>query len=186
MLANLITEGDKKNMHLDLSVRDMRKFTTHYEQLHNREKKLIQEGYPEQHLGYAKSPYGTLIKVFVKRAEQVSLRSRSQNLMPKVTIDTLDSASSAKTGTISIRPKVNSVQKAMLDKVINNSVEEIQKVSMRNKYQQTKLIELEDNFTQTIPETDDKVTVEETILIAEGPQVESEEEIVNIQSQPKE
>jgi len=47
MLANLITEGDKKNMHLDLSVRDMRKFTTHYEQLHNREKKLVQEGYPE-------------------------------------------------------------------------------------------------------------------------------------------
>ena len=54
----------------------MHKFLQCYEQLRDREKLKISEGYQEKHLSKGKRVYGRLIKLFASRSEAADFRRR--------------------------------------------------------------------------------------------------------------
>lgn len=66
MLGEMITEGDKNQKPVDLSVDSLKKFLKSYEQLRVCEKQLIQKGHSEKLFTRGKI-YGRLIKVFATR-----------------------------------------------------------------------------------------------------------------------
>lgn len=55
----------------------MKKFLVCYEQLRNREKSMIADGYSEKLLNKGKKVYGPLIKAFATRAQAVQFKRRS-------------------------------------------------------------------------------------------------------------
>ena len=54
----------------------MHKFLLCYEQLRDREKSKISEGYQEKYLSKGKRVYGRLIKIFATRSEAADFRRR--------------------------------------------------------------------------------------------------------------
>ena len=54
----------------------MHKFLLCYEQLREREKSKISEGYQEKYLSKGKRVYGRLIKIFASRSEAADFRRR--------------------------------------------------------------------------------------------------------------
>lgn len=62
MLSMLVTEADKKKLPIELNHEAMLKFLGDYEQVRDREKRLMAEGYPEKHLNRGTQlVYGRLI-----------------------------------------------------------------------------------------------------------------------------
>ena len=86
IVTKLIKEGDQNGKPVEFSVPSMKKFLTCYEQLRNREKHMIEIGYPEKLLNKGKKIYGPLIKTFATRSHSINFQRRS-SLFNKSEID---------------------------------------------------------------------------------------------------
>ena len=83
MLKTIVTEGDSKQIPIELSLESMRKFLTSYEDLRNHEKRLASEGIPVKLISKCKRVYGPLIKMFALRSEATEFRRRNNSLFHK-------------------------------------------------------------------------------------------------------
>ena len=79
MLGLLVTEADKKKLPIELNHESMLKFLVNYEQMQDREKRLMAEGYPERHTSKGSKMYARLIKIFTERAEATEEFKRRKN-----------------------------------------------------------------------------------------------------------
>ena len=68
MLSLLITEADKKKLPIELHQDNVLTFLNNYDQLQDREKRLIAEGYPEKHSTHGSKVYASLIKTLTARS----------------------------------------------------------------------------------------------------------------------
>ena len=80
MLSMLITEADKKKLPIELNHESMLKLLINYEQMRDKEKRLIAEGFPEKHMNRGSKVYGRLIKIFAARSEVTEEFKRRKNL----------------------------------------------------------------------------------------------------------
>ena len=71
MVSKLVTQGDQSGTPVEFSIPSMKKFLVCYEQLRNREKSMISDGFQEKLLNKGRKLYGPLIKAFATRSESV-------------------------------------------------------------------------------------------------------------------
>ena len=79
MLSLLVTEADKKKLPIELNHESMLKFLDKFEQMRDREMRLIGEGYPEKHARTGSKMYARLIKIFTDRSEATEEFKRRKN-----------------------------------------------------------------------------------------------------------
>ena len=67
MISLIISEADKKKLPIELHHDNMLTFLKNYDQMQDREKRLIAEGYPEKHTTQGSKVYSRLIKILTAR-----------------------------------------------------------------------------------------------------------------------